>query len=112
MQNKAVHFTQTIETLVFSEGASVSDVTKLYKLIKQYRLDWRHPELARVMRRIEKGRLRPEQAKRWLKKIKPWVEEQERCFNPLRPAPEQPQLGSMDIELGELIEREGVRYGL
>jgi hypothetical protein len=90
----------------------VNDVAKLYELIKRYRLDWRHPELARIVKRIEKGRLRPDQARRWLKRIKPWVEEQERCFNPLRPAPDQSQLGSMDAELGELIERKGVRYGL
>ena len=93
----------------------MNDVAKLYDLIKRYREDWRHPEeLARVVKRIEKGRLRPEQARRWLKKIKPWVEEQERCFNPLRPAPDQSQLGNMDVQLGKLIERKDVtvRYGL
>ena len=78
------------------------------------RLHWRHPKkLGRILRRIEKGRLSPRQAQRWLRKIKPWVEEQERCFNPLRPAPDQSQLGQMDVELGELIERKDVtvRYG-
>ena len=93
----------------------MNDVAKLYQLIKRYHLDWRHPEkLTRVVKRIERGRMRPEQARRWLKKIKPWVEEQERCFNPLRPVPDQSQLGSMDAELGELIERKdvAVRYGL
>jgi len=79
--------------------------SQLYRLIKQYRLDWRHPkELERVVRRIEKGRLRPERAKRWLNRIRPWVEQQQKCFNPFPPAPDQEMLGHFDIEIGRLKE--------
>lgn len=91
----------------------MNDVTKLYQLIKRYHLDWRYPEkLTRVVKRIEKGHMRPEQAKRWLRKIQPWIEEQERCFNPFPPAPKQEELGRIDIEVGRLIENPDVRVGI
>ena len=88
--------------------------SQLYRLIKQYHLDWRHPkELERVVRRIEKDRLRPEQVRRWMKRIKPWAETQQRCFNPFPPAPSQKELGEFDIEIGTLKERSDVvRVGL
>ena len=89
------------------------EVNTLYRLIKKYRLDCRHPrELDRVVKRIEDGRMRPQQAKRWLKKIRPWIRQQEMCFNPFGPAPDQETLGTFDIELGELVENPGVRVGL
>jgi type IV secretory pathway ATPase VirB11/archaellum biosynthesis ATPase len=82
------------------------------KIIK-YRLHWRHPELQKVLRRIDKGRLQPYQVKRWMKKIQPWIEEQERCFNPFGPAPQtQDELGRIDIEVGHLIENPQVRVGI
>lgn len=90
-----------------------ADTSRLYHLIKQWRLDWRHPkELKRVVKRIEKGRMQPHQAKRWLRKIQPWIEDQERCFNPFPPAPEQEELGRIDIEVGRLIENPDVRVGI
>jgi hypothetical protein len=89
------------------------ETTTLYTLITRYRLHWRHPkELGPVLRKIEKDRLRPDQARRWLKKIKPWVEEQQRCFNPFPPAPDQEELGRFDIEVGHLTENPGVRVGV
>ena len=91
----------------------MNDVATLYKLIKQYRLDWRHPkELKRVVKRIEKGRMQQHQVKRWHKKIQRWIEEQEICFNPLPPAPEQEELGRIDIEVGHLTENPDVRAGI
>ena len=86
---------------------------QLYRLIKQYHLDWRHPkELKRVVRRIEKGRMQPHQVKRWMKKIKPWIEQQEKCFNPFPPAPSKEELGRIDIEVGHLTENPDVRTGI
>ena len=89
------------------------EINQLYLLIKRFRLDWRHPEeLSRVVRRIERGLMRPQQARRWLKKIGPWIEQQRRCFNPFPPAPDQEELGQFDVELGELVENPGVRIGV
>ncbi|HSW01042.1 MAG TPA: DUF87 domain-containing protein [Sedimentisphaerales bacterium] len=89
------------------------EIIQLCNLIKQWRLDARHPkELRRVMKKIERGRLTPPEAKRWLRRIKPWIEEQQKRFNPLPPAPDQAELGQFDIELGELAERPGVRVGV
>ena len=89
-----------------------ADTSRLYRLIKEWKLNWRHPELKRIVQKIEKGRMRPQQSRRWLKKIASWVEEQEMCFNPFPPAPDQAALGEFDIELGELIEKPGVRVGI
>ncbi|MFC1635084.1 hypothetical protein ACFL5Z_09600 [Planctomycetota bacterium] len=95
----------------------MSDVSKLYELIKRYRLDWRHPkELKRVVKRIEKGRMRPEQAKRRLKKIRPLIEQQIREGNylPMPPTMEDLQLDEepFEIVLGNLVERPEVPFGL
>ena len=89
-----------------------ADTSRLYRLIKDWKLDWRHPELQRIVRKIERGRMRPQQSRRWLKKIRPWIEEQRICFNPFPPAPNQATLGKFDIELGELTEKPGVRVGI
>jgi hypothetical protein len=64
------------------------------------------------MRKIEQGRLHPEDVKRWLRRIKPWIEEQQRRFNPLPPVPDQEDVGQFDVELGELVENPGVRVGV
>jgi hypothetical protein len=91
----------------------MNDVAKLYQLIMQWRLHWRYPqELNRIVKKIERGRMRPQQAKRWLRKIRPWVEQQQRCFNPFGPAPDQETLGEFMVEFGELIERPGTRAGI
>jgi len=83
--------------------ATPHDINRLHQLIKQWHLEWRHPELNRVLDKIDKGRLRPQQAKRWLRKIQPWVREQELRFNPFGPAPDQETLGQYDIEIGQVI---------
>ena len=89
------------------------EASELYRLIKRYRLDWRHPkELKFVLKRLERGRLQPWQAQRWIRKIQPWIKEQEKCFNPFPPAPDQEELGQFDIEIGELVENPGVRVGV
>lgn len=90
----------------------MSEVAQLYQLIKEFRLHWRHPELGRVVKKIEKKRMRPQQARRWLRRIRPWVEEQQRCFNPFGPAPDQETLGEFMFEFGELSERPGTRVGM
>ena len=90
-----------------------ADTSRLYHLIKEWKLDWRHPELQRIVRKIERGRMRPEQSRRWLKKVAPWVEEQRKCQNPFPSAPDQQMLGDFDIEIGKLKERSDiVRVGL
>ena len=88
------------------------EALQLYELIKHFRLNWRHPELERAVRKIERGRMRPQQAKRWLRKIRPWVEQQEQCFNPFKAAPDQEELGKFDIELAVLSEKPTVRVGI
>ena len=90
-----------------------AEAEKLFYLIKRYRLDWRHPrELRHVMRKLERGTLGQWQARIWLRRIQPWVKEQELCFNPFPPAPNQEELGHFDVEFGELIENPGVRVGI
>ncbi|HDY68194.1 MAG TPA: hypothetical protein ENH85_10415 [Candidatus Scalindua sp.] len=89
------------------------EINLLYKDIKQWLLHWRHPELQRVLDRIEKGRMRPQQAKRWRKKIKPWREAQEKCLNPFGPPPgSQEELGRIDVEVGHLVENPDIRIGI
>ena len=88
-------------------------VAQLESLIRQYRLDARHPrEIGRLMRKIGRRPLTPAQVRRWMRKIGPWIEEQQRRFNSLPPAPDQEELGQFDVEIGELIENPGVRVGL
>jgi len=89
------------------------EAQQLYRSIKRYRLDWRYPKKLRaILKKIERGRLQSYQARTWLRRIRPWVEEQEKCFNPFPPAPSQEELGQFDIEVGELIENPGVRVGV
>jgi hypothetical protein len=82
--------------------------------IEKHHLHWRHPKtVGRILRRIEKGRLNSRQARRWLKKIKPRIEEDEKCPNPFPPAPDQKTLGDFDIKIGSLKERsDNVRVGV
>jgi hypothetical protein len=90
----------------------MNDVQILYRTIKQWLLHYRHPSLERILKRIEKGRMGPDQAKRWLKRIRPWVKQQEIRFNPFGPAPQtQEELGDIDIEIGCLLEKPDVRIG-
>jgi len=91
--------------------------SQLYRLIKQYCLDFRHPdELARIIRKLERDRCRPQQAKRWLKKIRPWIEQQIREGNylPMPPGIDDLTLDKEPIEivLGNLVERPEVPFGL
>lgn len=86
---------------------------ELHRAIKQYRLDWRHPELKRILKRIEHGSLHDFQIKRWFRKIKPWIEEQQKCLNPFGPAPStQDEIGNFDVEAGHCIENPSVRVGI
>jgi hypothetical protein len=88
-------------------------VLELERSIKRYLLHWRHPkDLNPILKMIERGRMRPHLTKLWFKKIEPWIDSQEKCFNPFPPAPDKEQLGHFDIELGELIENPGVRIGI
>ena len=90
-----------------------ADTSRLYRLIKDWKLEWRYPGLQKVVKKIEKGRMRPQQSRRLLKRIAPWVEEQRKCLNPFPPAPDQQMLGKFDIEIGKLKERsDTVRAGL
>lgn len=88
------------------------DVNTLYRLIKQYRLDLRHPkELERVVKRIEKDRMKPQQARRWLqrRRFREWIERQVREGNYLPAAPTREDLKlseqPYDIEIGRGIEQ-------
>jgi hypothetical protein len=93
------------------------EASHLYRLIKQYVLDWRHPDLlARVVRRLEKDKLSQSQVRRWMRKIKPWIEEQVLKQNYL-PCPPDPQaFGTeqkpFDLSLGFLSERPEVPFGV
>jgi|GEM_PF-3522131 len=93
------------------------EASHLYHLIKQYALDWRHPDpLARVVRRLEKDKLSQSQVRRWMRKIEPWIEEQVLKQNYL-PCPPDPQaFGTeqkpFDLSLGFLSERPEVPFGV
>jgi len=91
--------------------------SQLYRLIKQYCLDFRHPdELARMVRKLERDRCRPQQAKRWLRKIRPWIEQQIREGNYLPMPPTMTDLNleeePFDVQLGMLTERPEVPFGI
>jgi len=91
------------------------DAAQLYQLIKQYRLDYRHrKQLSHVVRKIEIGKMRSREARRWLNKplFRRWINEQQRRFNPFPPAPSQEELGTYDVEIGELQEQPGVRVSV
>jgi len=91
--------------------------SQLYRLIKQYCLDFRHPdELARIVRQLERDRARPQQSKRWLRKIRPWIEQQIREGNYLPMSPTITDLNldaePFDVQLGMLTERPEVPFGM
>jgi Tfp pilus assembly pilus retraction ATPase PilT len=91
------------------------DAEQLYQLIKKYRLDFRHPkQLSRVVSRIESGKMRSSEARRWLKRpfLRRWTDEQQRRFNPFKPAPSREEIDTFDVEIGELVEQPGVRVGI
>jgi len=89
------------------------EAAELYRLIKRFRLDWRRPKkLKYVLKRLERNQVQPWQARRWIKKIQPWIKQQQECFNPFPAAPDQDELGQFDSEVGELIENPGVRVGI
>lgn len=93
------------------------EVTQLNGLITRYHLDWRHPqELRRLLKRIERGRLGPAQARRWLKKVQRWVEQQIREPNYLPKAPTAEELGldedPVDLPLGHAVEQPNVALGV
>lgn len=93
------------------------EAQQLHNLIKYYQLDRRHPDrLRRVIRKIERSRMGPKEAKRWLRRIIPWVEEQEIRGNFLPKAPTFEELGldkePYDIELGHLVEKPLVPCGI
>lgn len=88
-------------------------VQKLLRLIHAYHLDDRHPdELASVLFMAEHGLLTDDQARAWLLRIQPWIDELERKPNLLPRAPDADELGTFDIEIGELVERPGTRVGI
>ncbi len=92
-----------------------SYVSQLYQLIKKYHLDDRHPkQLSRVVSRIETGKIRSNEAQRWLRRpfFRRWIQEQQRRFNPFPPAPSREEIDTCDIEIGELVEEPGVRVGI
>lgn len=87
-------------------------VNRLYSLIKRYYLDVRHPErYGRVVRRIERGRMTPQQAAKWLKKriLHRDIERQIREGNYLPPAPTPDDLQREQetpmVTIGHYIER-------
>jgi hypothetical protein len=93
------------------------ELTQLCNLITRYHLDWRHPqELRRLLKKIERGRLGPAQARRWLKKVQPWVERQIIEGNYLPKAPTAEELGldedPVDLPLGHAVEQPDVALGV
>ncbi len=91
------------------------ETAQLYQLIKQYRLDYRHPkQLSNVVNRIESGKMQSSEARRWLKRpfLRRWIQQQQLRFNPFKPAPSRDEIDNCDIEIGELVEQPGIRVGI
>jgi len=93
------------------------ELTQLCNLITRYRLDWRHPqELRRILKKIERNRLGPAQARRWLKRVQPWVERQivESNYLPKAPMPEELGLDEdpVDLPIGHAVEQPSVPLGV
>lgn len=88
-----------------------SYVAQLLATIREYGLDrWGDVEQTAFM--AEQGMLSEGMAKAELFRIEPRIEQQKRCPNRLKKPPEPAELGSYDVELGELVEQPGVRVGL
>jgi len=81
------------------------------RLVKEFRLDDRDPNIRKKVRMIEMGLLSDSMIKILINRIQPLIERQKLCFNPLPKAPTKEELGKFDIEFGELIENPGVRVG-
>jgi len=84
----------------------------LLKQIVNYHLDKRDIQIAVMRSRLENNRVNEGQARIWLQRIQPLVDEQERCFNPLPRAPDQDEMAPADIEVADVLENPGVRAGI
>jgi len=87
---------------------------EFYRLAKGYRLDQRRAYYERLrvpLKLYERNCLSGSVARYWLKKIKPWIEDLEKCPIPFPLAPDQEQLGTYDVEFGHLTENPTVKAG-
>jgi len=89
-----------------------SYVAQLLAVIRQYGLA-RFARVKHILFLAEHGKLSETMAKAvLLTTLKPLIEAQELCPNLLPRPPLQEELGTYDLEFGELIESPGVRVGL
>jgi hypothetical protein len=89
-------------------------VAILYSLICKYLLDQRDSNIAILKQRLEMNQVTQEQAYRYLPKIRELIEEVIRTGNYLPAVPTRETYesqGKPEIELGDLIEVPGVRFG-
>ena len=82
------------------------------RLVKEYRLDDRDPNIRKRVRMIEMGLLSDSMIKILINRIQPLIEKQKRCFNPLTAAPSKEELPDYDFEIGTLIENPDARIGI
>ena len=82
------------------------------RLVKEYRLDDRYPNIKKKVKMIEMGILSDSVIKILISRVQPLIEKQRRCFNPLPMAPSKEELPDYDIEVGNLVENPDVRIGI
>ena len=88
-------------------------VQELRRVIDVYGLADRYPdELSHVVFMLQQGMLSDDEAMAYLIMIQDLIEELDRRPNLLPMAAGEDEIGTFDIELGELIERPGVRVGI
>lgn len=89
-------------------------VAFLYSLICKYLLDQRDPNIAILKQRLEMNQVKEEQAQRYLRQLQELIEEVIRTGNYLPAVPTREvyeSQGKPEIELGDLIEVPGARFG-
>ena len=88
-------------------------VNELLRTIQAYHLDDRHPDdLDNIVFMAEQGMLNDDQARAYLIMMQDWIEEQKRRPNLLPRAPDAEELGTFDVEVADLAERQDLRAGI
>jgi hypothetical protein len=91
------------------------DVHKFHGLVEAYELEQRrqiYEQLKIPLKLYDLGQLPDSVAGYWVKKLKPCIEELEKCPIPFPLAPTQEELGHYDVEFGRLKENPSVRAGI
>jgi hypothetical protein len=88
---------------------------EFYRLVRTYALEQRrqlYDQLKIPLKLYELGQLPDSVAGYWVKKLKPYIEELEKCPISFPLAPTEEELGHYDVEFGRLKENASARAGI